>query len=1663
MPTCQSVARRLYCRALFLLAWNLFGFVPYVALFNRTPQTAAQDMDAIATPAYNPGLIRIDFSITTNVPTSWKGEIKLSRGAFSNPVPLGTAASSGTDFFFSDSAQNCLILDARSPENFCGVETTITAPRDSQIDLNLWDRTNNRRYSKVIFVDRLVDSSTSIQLDNGGGKIEIIRAPADELPVLLRKPNADNRLASSLLHSNETLILSVFPRSSASKLSSDLVVVASARRLDTNETFWSDSRNVPLSQIRQNDAAARGGSGDFSPCNFSVVAPNKPGVFEIVVELRSQQEPNAQPKLSLPLPPLRKSRAASEPLARRIIQCVVLSSAQITSLNETVPIKDDRDLRGELLDVIDPSNSSWKKAFSKRRAFPFTKSTPSMPNPDKSSGTFRSTFANNENAPTTSAAAFAEADHFNSSRFQKIEPLVDTTGYKSDASNSRLTLGQSPSPSSLSIPSFGVNIFSFGKPDASKLETEQLRAYEKISFIQNWERNGFNTFLRSLDRKAWLEPVDLLENTLSSGNSRNFTPEELKQFAPPQINFVRLAPNNSRKSDGDFKNDALELLSTMGIHADSVSWEAYPIPIQEPGKPHLLEVEYPSNFPQKLGVTILERSFSGALLPSFRDAGVVVDDNPFSDRSEKSVSKYAVLFWPRTKTPIILLSNCSQKTPAAYGQIRVYLASGVEQKNSTQSHGRLFGLSLSRPNVCDQFSAERKPSYFGLEGAEDWKSFDDAFSRVTYYLSAFNYDGTALTVVADGSSIYPSKLINPNPKYDGGIFLPTGGDQERKDALSLALSKFDAKGLALIPVVKLNSTIPKLEQKLRSVRTGGISEIDRANLEGIEWIGPDARRLIDSRRDSNGGGPYYNILHPEVEKAVVSIVQELIDKCAPHNSFEGLGLDVGASGWLALPDDVYYGMDDETIARFVRESNLENVLIGRTGRSVQELLLPKGAQRYSKRAEFIRDVCLDEWINWRVDALYNFYRKIREAVSSARPDVRLYLIATNAVDGPFCQATLYPSLTSPSRLRDALRLTGLDPVRYADPSRRNTPSDVVQSRVAVKDFSRLSYDPKIVLLRPEIIAETASFEESAIQEELASPDAISLFGEGQIFPGSIFTHRSKRERLYDFDLMSPFPATAVELNALAIPANYENRRRFARTLAVSDCLCFFDGGDTVPFGQETALGDWVYAFRNLPAATFRTWTPKREKTGKISESSLEGINGSSAPIDVGGKTTQPIVARFYRNEKEAWFYFLNAAPFHVNVKATFTRNNKASFEIFSSASREAPLAVSGSLVWNYTATPYDLAVIRIDDPRATLEMVEAACPSEICGNDGRMRRAVQDFINRVVIAKKGLELPFRNGNFEENFSNGIDDDPSRSSSIKGRQEKANLLGLDMPQMSLFAKNRKATNSINAELSKRSSDSNENGSFQDASIIPGWQAFGPNDVDIILDTDNERVKEGRASLKIASKQSSGGVVSQPFAPPTTGRLCAQICFGIRNDAVELPLDICLTGRIKGSLFIRRIHVGSALMKKLRSQKSEDNPRGITWLTEVVLFDRLPLDGLDNLSLRVELNGKGEAWLDDVRLFSLAFASSEQTQLMKLINATDYRASQNRVLDVMFMLDSYWGKLLKNQIPDDSPLMSSRAPIAETALEISSKPNVDKAGEENNTKGGTNSFWNKLKRW
>jgi len=576
-----------------------------------------------------------------------------------------------------------------------------------------------------------------------------------------------------------------------------------------------------------------------------------------------------------------------------------------------------------------------------------------------------------------------------------------------------------------------------------------------------------------------------------------------------------------------------------------LAWEAYTLPIRHPGQPHVLEVDYPSDVPQTLGISIIEPNAAGAVYPIGVDSGVDLAEEVTGGSRPPRWLQHRVIFWPKTKSPMVLITNRREGSPAAYGKIRVRWFG--EHLPAFSGPGgrpeRLLGAYLDRPLFPENFSATQA-LVSSSELADDWVTFHQGGTRLVEYLDHVGFNGLMVSVLADASTLYPSAILEPTPRYDTGAFQHSGQDPIRKDVLEMLFRLFDRHGLQLIPAMDFSTPLPELEKELRR---GG------PQTDGIRWVGPEGKTRLETHGPVRGRAPYYNLLHPRVQEATLATIREVVERYAHHPAFTGLAIQLSAKGYAQLLDPSW-GMDDATIGRFERDT--------------QKRVPGEGPGRFAERARFLAAECPQQWLDWRAERLGEFYRRVQAELTAARGGARLYLAGVEMFAGEELQRELRPALPREMAINEALLRIGIDARSHGQ-------------------------DEGIVLLRPERIAPRWSLARQAVSLEIGQMLQIEqqhdmrLPFEGLPVPGSLFFHEPQEVRVRSFDEKSPFQPTYTWLATQPVPSAWQNRRRFVHGLATLDCQVMFDGGWQLPLGQEDSLRGVVAAYRQLPAVRFR--------------------------------------------------------------------------------------------------------------------------------------------------------------------------------------------------------------------------------------------------------------------------------------------------------------------------------------------------------------------------------------------------------------------------------------------------------------------------------------------
>lgn len=732
-------------------------------------------------------------------------------------------------------------------------------------------------------------------------------------------------------------------------------------------------------------------------------------------------------------------------------------------------------------------------------------------------------------------------------------------------------------------------------------------------------------------------------------------------------------------------------LGTGGA-APNISWEAYPLPITNPGQAHVLEIEYPSDVPQAMGISLLEPNAAGAVTPIGLDSGVYVSDEEAENTPQ--LAKHRVIFWPRTNTPVLLVTNRRPGSRAVYGKISVLsavrsqfpaLALGRSESGSLLAPAfadnrrpeRLLAGYMDRPLFVENFSAPEALDVASHRSLDDWNTFYTGGLRLVKYLKHVGYNGLMMSAYADGSTIYPSQIVQPTPRYDTGVFFATGQDPRRKDALELLFRLFDREGLTLIPALQFASPLPELEA-LR--RAGGPQAV------GLEWIGPDGNPWLSSNTPRQGLAPYYNALDPRVQEAMLNVAREVSTRYAAHDSFGGLALQLSAEGYAQLPGEDW-GYDDQTIARFERDT--------------ASRVPGSGPQRHAERAKYLSGPGRAAWLPWRANVMADFHRRMQSELARKHPSAKLYLAGGTMLDNRQTQYRLRPTLPRRTRLDEALTELGIRAQAYHE-------------------------DGGIVLLRPQHLKPAlGSLPAQAADLEInLAPEMDRLFANSRQ-PGSLFYHEPQKARLASFDAKSPFGAanTYTWLVSQMSPSGDRNRRRFVHSLATLDAKEMFDGGWLLPLGQEDGLKDILSVYRLLPGDRFET---------------------------VPGEF-QPVTIRTLSRDRQTTMYLVNDSPWDVSISLHLDLPPDAKMEKLGESRGVGPLGrTAGDTTWKITLRPYDLVAARFSAPAVRVRNPEVSIAEEVRRG---LQRKIEDLGSRVaalsspppvsVLENSSFELPLQ--------------------------------------------------------------------------------------------------------------------------------------------------------------------------------------------------------------------------------------------------------------------------------------------------------------------------------
>ena len=627
--------------------------------------------------------------------------------------------------------------------------------------------------------------------------------------------------------------------------------------------------------------------------------------------------------------------------------------------------------------------------------------------------------------------------------------------------------------------------------------------------------------------------------------------------------------------------------SPLGKYRESEGLFAWRFNVKNAKRPHILIVEYPDDALRTMAFDINDGSAR-----SPQGAGVVTG---FPGANTMLMKRQEMIFWPDTVNCALIVYNwASPRGKAAAAKATVYEIENdfkaIDVVEPSEGRTRQIGTQVEDASASGFWGG------FG-EGLGRWNTTID--HMVSYMRRT-------------GQNTYEYPMM----WYDGPLFRSpyndsfgpgTGVRAHHPDgSYRVILRKFEAAGLKLYPELYFRnlcsldfpSRVKGDKFKLTDAQLEGHfsapapfdQDMRQVNLNGkrrVEWNG----QMVE---DGPGRGPIYNPLHPTVQKALFSLIDDFLAAAGPSKAFGGFKLDF--TSWGGTPsleslnnERLLSDYSDFTVGLFSKETGV--AIPGDT----------QDPARFKLRHAFLTAPEMRErWISWRCGKIHSVLMEIAKKVWAYNPEAEI-------VVGVACAEGVGPkSLGFKTSFIEASRECGIDPALFTDRRMRFEIWDGIASEDnvwACRGFN----------LKRSLLNNDPDFDKGFVDKGPCS--FVQWLSYWEIF-----------EPVYK-DLWPEVRPNVAPVRQIT-PAGPAFLKIWAERLAISDLKRLFMGGmGCSPMqGHEKELVPFVKAFRHLPDIDFAT-LPSKSKT---------------------------VVARSAQSSKKGYCYFVNRESCEVDVNAYFS-------------------------------------------------------------------------------------------------------------------------------------------------------------------------------------------------------------------------------------------------------------------------------------------------------------------------------------------------------------------------------------------------------------------------
>lgn len=711
-----------------------------------------------------------------------------------------------------------------------------------------------------------------------------------------------------------------------------------------------------------------------------------------------------------------------------------------------------------------------------------------------------------------------------------------------------------------------------------------------------------------------------------------------------------------------------ELFTSIGVSG----WQSYPLHCEDLYKPHVLEVVLPADVQQSIGISILEPDASGSLHPVHRDFGFFQDSSRWTNAEGQQIQR--IVFWPRTQTPVMLLTNHHPTKSAIFKEVVVKQVLGKIGDLNRQ-------FEPSARDTRDVLAMLEKPLFpelFGVSGTldeisravlDDWHTFYIGSNRLADYLEFAGYSGASVAVVCEGSTLYPTSQIGSTPKYESGVLFSNGQDPVQKDVVELLFKTFDSRGLKLVPSIQFNMPLTQLD-----TQTSGTGELAGTLLR--DGVGRTWNQRFSTDR---GLGPYYNPLNVHVQKAMIDVVRELVDRYGHHPSFGGVMIAMTPNGYTHFPSS-HWGLDVETVNQFVGQVEPDSA---------------DALMSHQQRVQAIKSELRQPWLTWRSQKLSEFYSRIAEAVQSQAAGAKLYLSPGELFNDPLVRRQLQPRLAVDVPFDEVMLEKGVKPDAFPASS-------------------------ALVWMHPNKCVPIHDLAKQASDVAIQRDARFSRWSGTHMQSASVIQHTPHSRSLPGLDKVSAFGVGSADTWLISTLAATEGeaRKPFIESLVKSDTFHLLQGGWLLPLGSEASLREMFETIKRLPKDRFQT---------------------VRLPDSVA---KSPITLRELRVDDVTYYYLLNNSPWPVGGAIELKVAPSARIDLLAqqeSRLNRIPLATKPQgkqsiqwnrigATWSFDLKPYDIVAVKVERGLPTVADVRVVTDEAIAE---RIQQEIRDVSRRV--------------------------------------------------------------------------------------------------------------------------------------------------------------------------------------------------------------------------------------------------------------------------------------------------------------------------------------------